>query len=100
MQAIIAMHIAYNNSDYSILTWAPIYFMEVLGVPAARVGVYLTIPTILNMGGTFLCVYTPSKPFVSCTFQRVFSLTSLRLWSNRWQLRVYRGVRAAQEDPD
>lgn len=54
VQAIIAMHTAYNNSDYSIITWAPTYFKEVLGVPAAGVGKYLVIPTILNMGGTFI----------------------------------------------
>jgi|EP01046_Picozoa_sp_COSAG06_P049991 hypothetical protein len=43
-----------NNSDYSMVTWAPIYFTEVLGVSQAGVGKYLVIPTVLNMGGTFL----------------------------------------------
>lgn len=54
VQAIVAMHTAYNNSDYSIVTWAPTYFTEVLGVPQASIGKYLVIPTALNMGGTFI----------------------------------------------
>jgi hypothetical protein len=34
--------------------WAPIYFVEQLGVPAARIGRYLLIPTVVNMAGTFV----------------------------------------------
>ena len=52
--SLLAMHMAYNNSDYSILSWAPIYFSEVLGVPTAQIGAYLVWPTILNMAGTFI----------------------------------------------
>jgi len=54
VQAIVAMHTAYNNSDYSIIQWAPTYFTEVLGVPQANIGKYLVIPTALNMAGTFI----------------------------------------------
>jgi ACS family sodium-dependent inorganic phosphate cotransporter len=52
--SVFAMHIAYNNSDYSVVSWAPTYFVEVLGVPAADVGRYLIWPTGLNMLASYL----------------------------------------------
>ena len=77
VQALIAMHVAYNNSDYTILQWAPTYFTEVLGVPAAGVGKYLLIPTVVNMVGTFLFGSLEALLLK----QKVLTVLGMRRWS-------------------
>ena len=47
-QSVIASHVAFNNSNYTLDQWAPLYFVEVFGLEPIRVGQMLSVPLAMS----------------------------------------------------
>lgn len=54
IQAVMWSHFAANNTEYTLMQWAPTYFNQVLGVPLGHVGNYLAAPATVNLVGNIL----------------------------------------------
>lgn len=54
IQAVMWSHFAANNTEYTLMQWAPTYFNQVLGVPLGSVGTYLAGPATVNLVGNIL----------------------------------------------
>ena len=54
IHAVMWSHFAANNTEYTLMQWAPTYFNQVLNVPLGSVGTYLAAPATVNLVGNIL----------------------------------------------
>lgn len=54
VQALIAYFVAFGTINYSMMQWAPIYFVEKLRCSTAEAAAWLTIVNSINVPGTFV----------------------------------------------
>lgn len=72
---VCVCHVASNSVVYSLDTWSPIYFSEVLGCDPLDVGKLLAIPSTVSFAATFL-----SGGLETALSARGVSLINIRRW--------------------
>ena len=72
---VCVCHVASNSVAYSLDTWSPIYFSEVLGCDPLDVGKLLAIPSTVSFAATFL-----SGGLETTLNARGVSLINIRRW--------------------
>lgn len=54
VQACLLSHISHNTMLYTLMQWAPTYYIECFGIPRAAIGRWLAVPATVNIWGGFL----------------------------------------------